>query len=77
MPSLYGQCATLQVDGDTDIKREACDRLANVYVAAVRAFGGKDAKRDTGYVGEYQAAVEAYEQVVKEAQDKGIIPKPD
>lgn len=60
--------------------QSACDALADVYYAAVRAFGGGDAspgKRDESHedlVKEYEAKLEIYHQAVKEAQDKGLLP---
>ena len=57
-----------------------CDALADVYYAAVRAFGGGDAspgKREESQedlIKEYEEKVEIYNKLVKEAQDKGLLP---
>ncbi len=55
-----------------------CDALADVYYAAVRAFGGADAspgrRREADLVGEYEAKLAIYNQLVKEAQDRGELP---
>lgn len=71
--SLYYQCQSVSA-------QSVCEDLADVYYAAVRAFGGRDAtpgKRDESYedlVKEYEARLEIYHQSVKEAQDKGLLP---
>lgn len=52
----------------------ACEGLAEVYYAAVRAFGGGDAtpgKREEDLVKAYEEAVAEYDRRVKEAQDAG------
>jgi hypothetical protein len=54
--------------------------LADVYYAAVRAFGGGDAtpgKRDEDLVKEYEEKVEIYNKAVEEAQAKGELPRLD
>ncbi|ROT38592.1 secretory phospholipase A2 [Sodiomyces alkalinus F11] len=69
---LYYQC---NVNGHGSI----CRGLAEVYYAAVRAFGGGDATRQTqeehdALVVLYEEAVRAYEAAVQEAQAKGELP---
>ncbi|KAK7408220.1 hypothetical protein QQX98_009629 [Neonectria punicea] len=68
---LYYQCQSSSVSG-------VCRALADVYYAAVRAFGGDDAtpgKRSDGdLVQEYEEKVEIYNQLVQEAQEKGELP---
>lgn len=64
---LYTQCSSVSAES-------ACKGLADVYYAAVRAFGGDDAtpgRRDTDWVLEYQNAVERYNALVADAQAKG------
>ena len=55
-----------------------CDALADVYYAAVRAFGGANAspggRREADLVEEYEAKLAIYNQLVKEAQDRGELP---
>ncbi|CAG9977298.1 unnamed protein product [Clonostachys byssicola] len=56
----------------------ACDALAEVYYAAVRAFGGDDAspsKRSNELEAIYRAKLAQYEAIVKEAQAKGELPQ--
>ena len=51
--------------------------MADVYYAAVRAFGGGDAtpgKRDDQLLREYEDKVATYNALVKEAQEKGLLP---
>jgi hypothetical protein len=51
--------------------------LADVYYAAVRAFGGSDAtpgKRAEDLVNEYNDKVAIYNALVEEAQKKGQLP---
>ena len=67
--SLYYQCTGVSAS-------VVCKALADVYYAAVRAFGGsggKDSKRSTQeeLVKEYEEKLAIYNQLVKEAQDKG------
>ena len=60
--------------------RSVCNGLADVYYAAVRAFGGDDAtpgKRDEDLVKEYEEKVEIYNHLVEEAQKKGELPRLD
>jgi hypothetical protein len=70
---LYYQC-----DGVT--AQFACEGLAEVYYAAVRAFGGDDATPDvkTAFVEDleviYEEKVAEYEVRVKKAQDEGLLP---
>ncbi|KAK4117908.1 hypothetical protein N656DRAFT_774132 [Canariomyces notabilis] len=63
---LYYQCAGSSVRG-------VCEALAEVYYAAVRAFGGETqpGKRDEELVKIYEEKVAIYEKLVKEAQEKG------
>lgn len=70
--SLYYQCDTVTLSG-------VCKGLADVYYAAVRAFGGSGAtpgRRDVDEeaLKEYEHAVEVYNQLVKEAQEAGLLP---
>ncbi|KAL4732136.1 hypothetical protein ACLX1H_001144 [Fusarium chlamydosporum] len=70
---LYFQCQSSSAAG-------VCRGLADVYYAAVRAFGGDDAtpgKRDEDLVKEYEEKVEIYNQLVEEAQKKGDLPRLD
>ncbi|KAF4999900.1 hypothetical protein FGRMN_2138 [Fusarium graminum] len=70
---LYYQCTSSSAAG-------ACRGLADVYYAAVRAFGGGDAtpgKRDEQLVKEYEEKVEIYNKLVEEAQKKGELPRLD
>ncbi|KAF5987098.1 phospholipase A2 [Fusarium coicis] len=70
---LYYQCTSSSAAG-------ACRALADVYYAAVRAFGGGDAtpgKRDEDLVKEYDEKVEIYNKAVEEAQAKGELPRLD
>ncbi|KAL7782673.1 prokaryotic phospholipase A2 domain-containing protein [Trichoderma ceciliae] len=70
---LYLQCQSTSV-------ASVCKALADVYYAAVRAFGGDDAspgKRDESQedlIKEYEEKLEVYNQAVKNAQDKGLLP---
>ncbi|RFU81904.1 hypothetical protein TARUN_284 [Trichoderma arundinaceum] len=70
---LYFQCQSSSV-------QSVCKALADVYYAAVRAFGGGDAspgKREESQedlIREYEEKVEIYNQAVKDAQDKGLLP---
>ncbi|KAF9766889.1 hypothetical protein IL306_000641 [Fusarium sp. DS 682] len=62
---------------DSNFKTEG---LADVYYAAVRAFGGGDAtpgKRDEDLVKEYEEKVAIYNKLVEEAQEKGELPRLD
>jgi hypothetical protein len=65
---LYYQCSSVSLSS-------ICRALADVYYAAVRAFGGDDAtpgRRDL--VSDYEDAVARYDALVKEAQAKGELP---
>jgi hypothetical protein len=68
--SLYFQCRGLSAEW-------ACQGLAEVYYAAVRAFGGGDATKreeaNADLVKIYDEAVAEYERRVKEAQDAGLL----
>lgn len=73
--SLYYQCSSV-----SSLLRGTCRALADVYYAAVRAFGGGDAtpgKRDDDLIKEYEDKVALYDQLVKEAQEKGLLPALD
>ncbi|KAK7427637.1 hypothetical protein QQZ08_005912 [Neonectria magnoliae] len=78
--SRFTVSAKLRIDNGfkTDSASGACRALADVYYAAVRAFGGDDAepgKRSDGdLVQEYEEKVEIYNQLVQEAQEKGELP---
>ncbi|KAK0612627.1 prokaryotic phospholipase A2-domain-containing protein [Bombardia bombarda] len=64
---LYYQCGTVSLTG-------VCKALADVYYAAVKAFGGGDAypgKRDDALIREYEEKVAIYNQLVAEAQANG------
>lgn len=51
-----------------------CEALADVYYAAVRAFGGStQGKRDDDLVRKYQDKVAIYNKLVAEAQAAGIL----
>lgn len=64
--SLYHQCSSVGARG-------VCEALADVYYAAVRAFGGstQSEKRDDDLVREYEEKLAIYNKLVAEAQDKG------
>ncbi|KAM7185464.1 Prokaryotic phospholipase A2 domain containing protein [Naviculisporaceae sp. PSN 640] len=67
---LYYQCNTVTLSG-------VCKALADVYYTAVRAFGGSGASKrevDEDALKAYEHAVEVYNQLVKEAQDAGLLP---
>jgi hypothetical protein len=54
-----------------------CRALADVYYAAVRAFGGDDAtpgKRDEDLVAVYEEKLAIYNSLVEEAQKNGELP---
>jgi hypothetical protein len=62
---LYFQCSSVSVKG-------VCEALADVYYAAVRAFGGStQEKRDEDLVREYEEKVAIYDKLVAEAQASG------
>jgi len=62
---LYYQCSSTSV-------KSVCEALADVYYAAVRAFGGStQGKRDEDLVREYEEKVAIYNKLVAEAQAKG------
>lgn len=69
--SLYYQCQSTGVPG-------VCRALADVYYAAVRAFGGGDAgpgkRSDDDLVKEYEDKLAIYNKLVEEAQEKGELP---
>lgn len=70
--SLYYQCSTVSLSG-------VCRGLADVYYAAVRAFGGGDAtpgKRETHdeLVKEYEEKLAIYNALVAQAEADGLIP---
>ncbi|KAJ3540734.1 hypothetical protein NM208_g4935 [Fusarium decemcellulare] len=71
---LYYQCNSTSTVG-------VCKALADVYYAAVRAFGGDDAtpgkRADSELVKEYEEKVAIYNQLVEEAQEKGELPRLD
>ncbi|KAI9163090.1 hypothetical protein HJFPF1_04688 [Paramyrothecium foliicola] len=69
LADLRFQCQSTSVVG-------VCNALAQVYYAAVRAFGGDDAipgKRDDELVQQYEDAVLEYERLVQEAREAGQI----
>ncbi|KAK4035180.1 prokaryotic phospholipase A2-domain-containing protein [Parachaetomium inaequale] len=62
---LYYQCSSVSAKG-------VCEALADVYYAAVRAFGGStQEKRDDDLVREYEEKVAIYKKLVAEAQASG------
>ena len=64
---MYYQCRNVGAKG-------VCEALADVYYAAVRAFGGStQGKRDDDLVKEYQDKVAIYNKLVAEAQAAGIL----
>lgn len=71
--SLYYQCQSSSV-------QSVCKALADVYYAAVRAFGGGDAspgKREESQedlIKDYEEKLDIYNQAVKDAQAKGLLP---
>ena len=69
--SLYFQC-------QSESPRFICNGLAEVYYAAVRAFGGDDAtpgKRDEDLVAIYEEKLALYNDMVEEAKAFGILPE--
>jgi hypothetical protein len=63
--SLYYQCRSVSA-------KSVCEALANVYYAAVRAFGGStQSKRDEDLVKEYEEKLAIYNKLVAEAQESG------
>ncbi|KAH8124105.1 hypothetical protein ACSS6W_004178 [Trichoderma asperelloides] len=70
---LYYQCQSSSV-------QSVCKALADVYYAAVRAFGGGDAspgKREESQedlIKDYEEKLDIYNQAVKDAQAKGLLP---
>ncbi|KFH42560.1 hypothetical protein ACRE_067260 [Hapsidospora chrysogenum ATCC 11550] len=68
---LYFQC-------QSESPRFICNGLAEVYYAAVRAFGGDDAtpgKRDEDLVAIYEEKLAIYNDMVEEAKAFGILPE--
>ncbi|PKS05697.1 hypothetical protein jhhlp_007964 [Lomentospora prolificans] len=68
---LYYQCESV-----SSLTRGLCRALADVYYAAVRAFGGGDAtpgKRDDYLIVEYEEKLAIYNQLVEEARARGDI----
>lgn len=69
--SLYYQCRSSSVQG-------ICNALAEVYYAAVRAFGGDDAtpgkRADEELVRIYEEKLAIYDALVQEAQESGDLP---
>ncbi|GAB1312542.1 Secretory phospholipase A2 [Madurella fahalii] len=62
---LYRQCGSVSA-------QSVCEALAEVYYAAVRAFGGEtQSKRDEDLVQVYEEKVAIYNKLVAEAQEKG------
>ncbi|KAF7561052.1 hypothetical protein G7046_g3097 [Stylonectria norvegica] len=67
---LYYQCRSVTAQG-------VCKALADVYYAAVRAFGGSDAspgRRGDNLIDEYERRLVIYNQLVEEAQKNGELP---
>ncbi|KAK4149633.1 prokaryotic phospholipase A2-domain-containing protein [Chaetomidium leptoderma] len=68
---LYYQCRSSSVKG-------VCEALAEVYYAAVRAFGGStQGKRDDALTQEYEDKVAIYNKLVAEAQESGELWRTD
>ncbi|KAM0433530.1 hypothetical protein ACHAPT_004410 [Fusarium lateritium] len=71
---LYYQCESVSAAG-------VCRALADVYYAAVRAFGGDDAtpgkRSDSALVQEYEDKLAVYNKLVEEAQENGELPRLD
>ncbi|KAL8366759.1 hypothetical protein RB595_010562 [Gaeumannomyces hyphopodioides] len=57
------------------VKKVLCNALAELYYAAVRAFGGLEApgKRDENLVKEYEDKLAFYNELVEEAKKEGLI----
>ena len=71
LKSLLYQCTSVSA-------KSVCNALADVYYAAVKAFGGDDAtpgKRGEDWVKIYEEKLEIYHQLVAEAQEKGELPQ--
>ena len=71
--SLYYQCTTV-----SSWTQGICRALADVYYAAVRAFGGDDAspgKRDEDLIQEYVEKLAIYHKLVQDAQERGDLPR--
>ncbi|KAJ4387824.1 hypothetical protein N0V93_008427 [Gnomoniopsis smithogilvyi] len=64
-----------QCDAETAILRPACDALAEVYYAAVKAFGGQDATKrdDEDLVAEYESKLAAYNAILEDLKSQGIV----
>ena len=68
--SLYYQCSSVTLSG-------VCRALADVYYAAVRAFGGSDETKRSSedpLVLEYEEKLAVYNQLVEEARAQGLLP---
>ncbi|KAL8284436.1 hypothetical protein RB601_006912 [Gaeumannomyces tritici] len=67
-----------QCQSVNDIVRSLCNSLADVYYAAVRAFGGGGTQgileADPVLVREYEAKLAAHNALMEEARQQGIIP---
>ncbi|KAL8401001.1 hypothetical protein RB594_001136 [Gaeumannomyces avenae] len=67
-----------QCQSVSGIVRPLCNSLADVYYAAVRAFGGSGTQgileSDPVLVREYEAKLAAHNALMKEARQQGIIP---
>ena len=62
---MYKQCQSVSV-------KSVCEALADVYYAAVRAFGGStQGKRDDDLLREYEEKLAIYNKLVAEAQATG------
>ncbi|KAK0654732.1 phospholipase A2 [Cercophora newfieldiana] len=68
---LYYQCSNVSFGG-------ICRGLADVYYAAVRAFGGGDAtpgkRSDEGLIREYEEKLAIYNQLMEDARKQGYLP---
>ncbi|KAK4442011.1 phospholipase A2 [Podospora aff. communis PSN243] len=68
---LYYQCSSVTLSG-------LCRGLADVYYAAVRAFGGSDAnskRAEDALVAEYEEKLAIYNQMLDEAREQGLLPE--
>jgi hypothetical protein len=70
--SLYYQCSSVTLSG-------LCRGLADVYYAAVRAFGGGDAtpgkRSEDALVVEYEEKLAIYNKLLDEARKQGLLPE--
>ncbi|KAK0634220.1 phospholipase A2 [Immersiella caudata] len=69
---LYYQCSSVTLSG-------LCRALADVYYAAVRAFGGGDTtagkRSEDALVREYEEKLAIYNKLLDDAREQGLLPK--